>query len=40
MSVVLAGWACALRALGPAIHYPEAALNCNEAVDLELDRYA
>ena len=30
----------ALRALGPAIHYPEAALNCNEAVDLELDRYA
>ena len=30
----------AVRALGPTVHYPEAALNCNEALDLELDRFA
>ena len=29
-----------LRALGSPLHYPEAALNCNEAVDMQLDRYA
>jgi len=29
-----------LRALGSPLHYPEAALNCNEAVDLLVDRYA
>ena len=29
-----------LRALGSPLHYPEAALNCNEAIDMQLDRYA